>query len=75
MENVDREYEILTKGIRQLLGKEEYLPSERAREACVHVSDGFIYNRDAPNVDVISLLQCARCGVQYEILNETGVIL
>lgn len=66
MEDVDREYEILTKGVRQLLGKEAYPAPERASEPCVHISDGFVYNKDAPNADVVALLQCDKCGIQYE---------
>ena len=75
MEDVNREYEILTKGVRQLLGKEAYPAPEVDHGACIHVSDGFVYNIGDPNADRIMLLQCEKCSIQYEVSVETGHIL
>jgi hypothetical protein len=68
MENVDKDYEVLETGIGQLLGKVPYPPAERASDPCVHVSDGFVYGDNT----YIILLQCAKCGLQYEVLIATG---
>jgi len=71
METVDREYELLEKGIDALLGKTEYDPGEVAKPPCKHISDGFIYD-DTP---VFVTLQCVKCGIQYDVLKATGEIM
>ena len=75
MENVDKDYEILDKGIKQLLGKEAYPPGEVDHGPCVHESDGFIYNLNDHNADVVMLLQCRKCTVQYEVWKSTGQLM
>lgn len=72
MSDVDVEYAILNKGIKQLLGKEDYPPGDRYNGPCKHISDGFVYNKDAPNAHIIAIYQCAKCSVQYEVLVATG---
>lgn len=71
MDNVERDYELMGKGISALLGKAEYDPPEIAPQQCVHVSDGFIYD-DTP---VFVTLQCTKCGIQYDMSKITGLIL
>lgn len=68
MENVDRDYEILEKGIKQLLGKEEYPAAEKASEPCMHTSDGFVYEE----TPLTLLFQCSKCSIQYDVWKANG---
>lgn len=67
---VDKDNEVLERGIKQLLGKEAYDAAEKLK-VCVHISDGFVYD-DTP---VFATLQCARCSLQYDVLKVTGMIM
>lgn len=67
---VDKDNEIMEHGIKKLLGKEKYDPAEILK-VCIHISDGFVYD-DTP---VFTTLQCARCGIQYDVLKATGMIM
>lgn len=67
---VDKDNEVMEHGIKKLLGKEEYDAAE-VLKVCNHISDGFVYD-DTP---VFVTLQCARCGIQYDMLKVTGMIM
>jgi hypothetical protein len=67
---VDDNNKVMEHGIKALLGKEEYDPAEKIK-VCTHISDGFVYD-DTP---VFTTLQCARCGLQYDVLKATGMIM
>jgi hypothetical protein len=66
MGNVDTENDTLLKGIKQILGIEDYPEPEKVGEFCNHESDSYIYNNDVPE-SLVYLLQCKWCGIQYEI--------
>lgn len=71
MESVDKDYELMEKGINALLGKESYGEPEVAKPPCIHISDGFVYE-DNP---VFTTLQCVKCSIQYDVLKATGMIM
>ena len=71
MENVDTDYEVLEKGIKQVLGKEKYAPAEKMPPPCTHISDGFIYDKNP----ITTLLQCVKCSIQYEISSINGELI
>lgn len=70
-EIVDKDHELLEKGISQLLGKEQYDKPEVVPEPCKHVSDGFVYD-DTP---IYMTLQCIKCGIQYDVSKLTGLVV
>ena len=70
MSNVDVDYETMDSGIKKLLGKESYGEPIRSKPPCVHISDGFVYDDNA----VSTLLQCVKCGIQYEISKINTII-
>ena len=70
MNNVDVDYELMKDGIDKLLGKESYGPPVKSKSICDHISDGFVYDDNA----ICTLLQCVKCGVQYEISKINTII-
>jgi hypothetical protein len=68
MDTVDKDYELMEKGIGALLGTLEYDAPEPVGEPCKHVSDGFVYD-DNP---VFVTLGCVKCHIQYNLSKLTG---
>lgn len=69
-ENVNVDYKVMKSGISKLLGKDSYGDPVPAPPPCVHISDGFIYDDNA----VCTLLQCVKCGLQYEVSKINTII-
>jgi len=65
---MSRDDDVMLKGIKQILGKEEYDPPEVVKE-CNHVSDGYIYEVTPLYVT----LRCEKCGIHYDIPNNNGI--
>ena len=57
--------EVMLRGIKQLLGKEEYDPPEPIVEH-EHVSDGYVYEVTPQFIT----LRCTKCGEHYDIPNN-----
>lgn len=60
------DYEQMSEGIQQLLGKKPYDPPERVR-SCTHRSDGFVYEQTS----MWTTLRCTTCGELYDV-NDYG---
>ncbi len=68
MSKFDNDNEIFSKGIKQLLGQENYDPAEVIKE-CKHQSDGLIYDDELNPIE--TTLCCKLCGLHYTVPSTT----